>query len=257
MVIVCQNCKSRFQLDDAKVPSGAFTVRCSKCQNTVVCKTPNGSQENVALGELPPTTYPRPQQIVPAPLFRPGGANDELLGPPAEPLPEVNEVTRALFSLLRQSGQGDQALQVKPSWDRQRALVCSSTKYREAIARSVAQGSYEVFVAEDTRQATERMRRDRIDVTILDPEFDAIEQGAAFVTREVNVLRPVNRRRMFFVQLSSSVRTMDMHAAFLHNVNLLVNFHDIDNLGQILDQALLEFNTLYKEFNSALGLSPL
>src|SRR5216684_1661520 len=97
------------------------------------------------------------------------------------------------------------------------------------------------IVAEDTQQAIERMRQSRLDVVMLDSDFDTAEQGAAFVTREVNVLRPAERRRLFFVSLSSSKRTMDKHAAFLTNVNLSVNFNELAHLPDIVDQAMREF----------------
>ncbi len=67
------------------------------------------------------------------------------------------------------------------------------------------------------------MRENRMDVVLLDQEFDPTEQGAAFVTREVTVLRPAQRRRLFFVLLSPVLRTMEAHAAFLNNVNAIVN----------------------------------
>jgi hypothetical protein len=50
------------------------------------------------------------------------------------------------------------------------------------------------------------------------------------VIREINVLRPPQRRRIFFVLISPSMRTMDAHAAFLSNVNLVVNVADVDEL---------------------------
>ncbi|MCA1849798.1 MAG: zinc-ribbon domain-containing protein, partial [Acidobacteria bacterium] len=33
MIVVCSQCTTRLQLDDAKVPSRPFTVRCPKCQS--------------------------------------------------------------------------------------------------------------------------------------------------------------------------------------------------------------------------------
>jgi len=92
---------------------------------------------------------------------------------------------------------------------------------------------------------------------LLEGQFDATEQGAAFVVREINVLRASHRRRLFFVLLSPSLRTMDAHAAFLNNVNAVVNLADLDQLPEVLDIALREFNELYKDFNGALSLAPL
>jgi hypothetical protein len=92
---------------------------------------------------------------------------------------------------------------------------------------------------------------------LLDPQFDSAEQGSAFVVREVNVLRPTQRRRLFFVLLSPSMRTMDAHAAFLNNVNAIVNVNDLDDLERVMDVALREFNELYHEFYTASGLTAL
>jgi len=53
------------------------------------------------------------------------------------------------------------------------------------------------------------------------------------------------------------LRTMDAHAAFLNNVNAVVNLADLEQLPDILDIALREFNDLYKGFNVALSVGPL
>ena len=145
----------------------------------------------------------------------------------------------------------------RPSWDKRKALVCTSEAHREAIAHKLTQSGFQVFVAEDTRQAIETMRANKMDAVVLEPQFDPAEQGSIFVIREINVLRPPQRRRLFFVLLSPSLRTMDAHAAFLNNVNVIVNIHDMDELPRIMDVALREFNELYREFYSAFGLTAL
>ena len=42
-----------------------------------------------------------------------------------------------------------------------------------------------------------RMREEKMDVIVLDANFDPVEQGVAFITREVRLLRPSERRRLF------------------------------------------------------------
>jgi DNA-binding response OmpR family regulator len=128
---------------------------------------------------------------------------------------------------------------------------------RESIARGLAENRYQVFVAQDTRQAIERMRENRLDLVILDPRFDPVEQGFAFVTREVTVLRPAQRRRVFFVMLSPTLRTMDAHAAFLNNVNAVVNVNDVGELPKLIEHRLREFNELYTEFNKVMQVPAL
>jgi len=145
----------------------------------------------------------------------------------------------------------------RPSWDKRKALVCTSEPYRELVSRKLTQNGCTVFVAEDTRQAVETMRANKMDVVVLEPQFDPGEQGSAFVIREINILRPPQRRRLFFVLLSPSLRTMDAHAAFLNNVNAIVNVADIEQLERIMEVALREFNELYREFYTASGLTAL
>jgi hypothetical protein len=252
------------QLDDAKVPSRSFTIRCPKCQQIINAQPPaqsGGEQQGaLAVGETPALDNPRYKQPTPAPAYNPE------MSAPAEEVRayeqpagmEGGDIAQMLLALL-QRGATEKALAPTPSsglaWERRRALVCTTPAYRDAVARSLASDNYQVFVADDTTQAIERMREDHMDVVILEPGFDAVEQGAAFVTREVSIMRPAERRRLFFVHLSPSVRTLDTHAAFVNNVNLVVNPADIEILPHALGRALRDFNELYRDFMSALKIA--
>jgi len=101
------------------------------------------------------------------------------------------------------------------------------------------------------------MRENLLDVVLLDQRFDPVEQGSIFVTREVNILRPAQRRRLFFVLLSTSLRTMDAHAAFLNNVNAIININELEELPALIEHRVREYNELYKEFNSAMKIPAL
>jgi CheY-like chemotaxis protein len=169
----------------------------------------------------------------------------------------VEDIGQLLANLLRQHGNSTLAPTSKPALSPRKALVCTAELHREAIARQLTQNGYQVFVAQDTGQAVDRMRENQLEVVLLDPEFDSAEQGAAFVIREVNVLRPAQRRRVFFALLSPVQRTMDAHAAFLHSVNAVVNIKEVDDLFGILEHALREYNELYKDFNQALNVAAL
>ena len=210
------------------------------------------------MGKSPATAHPRFHRSKPAPLFRlnSGAIYDGPSPESAKAAPAgVNELALSLISLLKPE-KGDRIAPARPSWDHRRVLVCTAAEYREQIAGELTENGYEVFVAGDTQQAVERMRESHLDVVILDQSFDPVDQGAAFVAREVSVLRPAQRRRIFFVSLSSSKRTMDAHAAFLQNVNAVVNFNEMGDLAGILDRSLREFNELYKDFNTACGVGP-
>lgn len=253
MIIVCPKCATRLQIDEEKSPNRPFNVRCPKCSNTINSgpASPATEQSALAVGGSPATDHPRFEQSTarayePATAATSNGTNSS------------DDAVRMLVDLLSKgSVQNSDGPGARPSWDKRKALVCTSESYREIVARKMTQSGYQVFVAEDTRQAVETMRANKMDVVLLDPQFDPAEQGAVFVIREINILRPPQRRRLFFVLLSPSLRTMDAHAAFLNNVNTIVNVNDIEELHRVMDVALREYNELYRDFYSAFGLTAL
>ena len=251
MIVVCQNCSARLQINQTKSPARPFVVRCPKCNSSINVDLTNPASEKSALavGGSPATEHPRFEQTAPAPAFELEPSTvEERVNPP-------EDMVRMLASLLRQTNKNvDEKFKSGTPWIRRKALVCVAEGNREVVARRLAETGCQVFVAEDTGQAVQRMRENQLDVVLLDPEFDPMEQGAAFVTREVNVLRPAQRRRLFFVLLTPSQRTMDVHAAFLQNVNAIINFNDIGELSRILEHSLREYNELYKGFNMALNM---
>ena len=253
MIIVCPTCSTRLQVDQEKSPNRPFNVRCPKCNSTINAgsASPALEQSALAVGGSPATDHPRFEQ----PTAR---AYEPLTKPAQTAEASSNDVLKMLADLLASTngGASDRPGARRPS-DKRKTLVCVSETYREQVARKLSEHGYEVYVAEDTRQAVETMRSKQMDVVLLDPQFDPAEQGSAFVVREVNVLRPAQRRRLFFVLLSPSMRTMDAHAAFLTNVNAIVNVNDLDELGRVMDIALREYNELYREFYSASGLTAL
>jgi len=262
MIVVCSQCTTRLQLDDAKIPSRPFTVRCPKCQSIIhgqPSANSNGQQSGISIGESPALDNVRFTPPMAAPVFKPEEAAPEgdVQAYSAAPSAEPNDLARLLIELLKNASptNSKQPSATRLKWEHRRVLLCATPARREAIGRSLVDENYQVYVAENTSQAIERMREDKMDVVILEPEFDAVEQGAAFVTSEINALRPAERRRLIFVHLSPTSRTLDTHAAFVHNVNLVVNVADIEQLSNALERTIRDFNDLYRDFNAALDIA--
>jgi predicted Zn finger-like uncharacterized protein len=279
MIIACSNCSTRLQLDDAKVPSRPFTVRCPKCEHIINAQPAPPPDEGSAVaagGDLPSTTRTQrdanpvsaavvnlPAEDVPVPSLSAPAS------PPAgdaSPLAGAAEVMRMLAEVLGGGGgvggggagpHGASHPMRRPAWHKRRALICVSTSHKQDIARDLARENYEVSLADNAAQATERMREEELDVLVLDSEFDMAGQGAAFITREINSLRLAERRRLVLVHLSTSARTEDAHAAFLANANLVVNTTEVGQLPRALERTFRDLNELYKEFNKALGVAEL
>lgn len=263
MIVVCTNCSMRLQLDDAKVPARAFTVRCPKCQNVINAQPPASEPVHSALANTnsPATEHHRFDRN-PAPAFRLDEAETSAVS--AEQQPDAanapaNDLLRLLATLVQRSAAGgEKSFESKRlAWERHRVLVCVEPEHRQQVARTLAEHEYHVFVAENTAQAIERMREERMDIIFLDPNFDPIEKGAAHVSNEINSMRPAERRRTFFVHFSPKERTLDQHAAFISNVNLIINHKDIEQIPRALERSMRDYNELYREMNRALNVSAL
>jgi hypothetical protein len=265
MVLICSKCEARLQLDEAKAPSRPFTVRCPKCQGAINVQPPQSSatvaaEEGQSRQGSPViadrAAFERPASAPPFKVETEGSTPISAGPASAAGLDEVAKLLAAALSQADTAATRSRGRK-RPAWDRRKILVCASPAYRDAIAHSVANLDYEVFVAGNSAQALGRMREERMDIVILDANFDPVEQGVAFVTREVKLLRPSERRRLFFVYVTSGVRTMDLHAAFLHNVNLVVNPSDLEQLPDALEVSVRHYNELYRDFNIALDVVPI
>ncbi|MDT7541984.1 MAG: hypothetical protein QOE33_1888 [Acidobacteriota bacterium] len=268
MVITCQQCSARLQLDDTKVPSRPFTVRCPKCQHSINAQpAPQGGASVATAGgalaspESPAGHSARFTRPAPAPAFRLEGAQDEPPPNPADSLRnERDEIAQLLSTLLQRAmtsaaSAASQGSTLRRDWEHRRALVCAPPEQRFGVARVLVENGYEVYAAEDTTQAIERMRDTHMDVLVLDPAFDAVEQGAAFIRREISALRPAARRKLFVVVMSAEMRSGDAHLAFVNHANLALNPADAEELPALLERALREFSDLYREFNKALNVA--
>src|SRR5918996_3182464 len=73
MIIVCQKCSTRLQIDEEKSPQRPFNVRCPKCNNTVNSgpASPATEQSALAVGGSPSTDHPRFEQST-ARTYQPG-----------------------------------------------------------------------------------------------------------------------------------------------------------------------------------------
>ncbi len=266
MIISCPNCDARLQLEDGKVPGVPFTVRCMKCQLIINAEPPARPKNGSALaaaGAIPPSSGSVSEILPSAPagaLVSQIPSTSLVSAPPASSVDE-NNVLRLLAALLQQGGatgeNGDGLSPHRAGRPQRRVLVCVSAGRADAVERTLDVSRYEIAIAANTTDAIGGLRAGKTSVVILDSEFDPVEQGTVFVNREISMMRPSERRRLFFVQLSPSARTADAHAAFINNVNLIVNFCDMKDLPHLLEQGIADVNDLYRDFNNVLNLAAL
>ena len=151
-------------------------------------------------------------------------------------------------------GKAQATVAARFDWEKRKLLLCVDPTDQEKLASLLADKNYHVFVAADASQAVDRMREENMDIVVLDSNFDLVGQGVRHVTNEIANLRPVQRRRLIFAKVAAGFRSGDMHAAFVENVNLVVNSEDLEQLPNLLDRTIRDLNELYREFNAAMSV---
>lgn len=239
MIIRCDNCSVSLQLDESKIPSGNFSVRCPRCQNLLrVQKDASGK----GLSTVDQLSANQPAAVA---AETPGFAEKE----------SELQINTALRSLMTALQTGKSSLEsVDEDAKPRRILLCLGQKAEET-AKLLAKSGYKVYVAQTPAQANERLREGKTEILIFSPDFAADMGGAAVIQQKANAMYSSERRRLFLISLEDTGTTMNAHDAFLRNLNLIVNTSDLAQLPLILSRAIGDYNDLYGYFNRAAGLS--
>ncbi len=240
MIIRCDNCSVSLQLDESKIPSGNFSVRCPRCQNLLRVQK-DASGKGLSTVDQLAANLPAAAATEGATDFA-AKENDF----------QINNALRSLMGALQADKNAieDESVTDKP----RRILLCLGQKADET-AKLLAKSGYKVYVAQTPAQANERLREGKTEILIFSPDFAADMGGAAVIQQKANSMYSSERRRLFLISLEDNGTTMNAHDAFLRNLNLIVNTKDLPQLPLILNRALGDYNDLYNYFNRASGLT--
>lgn len=239
MIIRCDNCSVSLQLDEAKTPSGNFTIRCPRCQNLI--RVQPGAKGKAS------STVQQLEANVPAAAFNEGG--QEFSAKESEF--QINKALRSLLGALQKENTVLDA-EDTPDEKPRRVLLCLGQK-RDQVAKLLVEAGYKVYLAQTPAQANERMREGKTEIVVFSPDFAAEFGGAAILQQKMNAMYSSERRRIFLVSVEDGGTTMNAHEGFIRNLNLIVNTNDIEQLPLIMNRALRDFNELYHYFNKATG----
>jgi predicted Zn finger-like uncharacterized protein len=243
MIIRCDNCSVSLQIDESKVPTGSFTVRCPRCQNMLrASKRVDGSGTSTA------------EQLAankPAPAVSEAGNSFAA----KESEFQINNALRSLLSALQTEKKALDSVDDEEEKPR-RVLLCLGNR-RDVVAKALADAGYKVYLAETPAQANERLREGKTNIVIFSPDFAPEYGGAAILQQKANAMYSSERRRLFLVSLEDTGTTMNAQEAFLRNLNLIVNARDLAQLPLILNRAVHDYNELYHYFNTALVVDPI
>jgi predicted Zn finger-like uncharacterized protein len=237
MIIRCDNCSVSLQLDESKIPSGKFSVRCPRCQNLLRVDKGASAVDQLAENKAAPV-----------------GAE----GPDFKAKEQDLEINSALKSLLSALTVNQKAVAISDDEEEKprRILLCLGSRQDET-AKLLAKSGYKVYVAQTPAQANERLREGKTELLIFSPDFAPDLGGAAIIQQRANAMYSSERRRLYLISLEEQGTTMNAQDAFLRNLNLIVNTADLPQLPLILQRAVGDFNDLYHYFNNAAGLQAL
>ena len=241
MIIRCDNCSVSLQLDESKIPSGNFSVRCPRCQNLLRVQKDASGRGLSTVEQLAAS-----QPAAPAA----DGAEDFAA---KESGAQINNALRSLMNAL-QLGKDGLESDTEDDQKPRRILLCLGQKSDET-ARLLAKSGYKIYVAQTPAQANERLREGKTEIVIFSPDFAADMGGAAVIQQKANSMYSSERRRLFLISLEDGGTTMNAHDGFLRNLNLIVNTNDLPQLPLILNRAVGDYNDLYNFFNKSAGLA--
>ena len=239
MIIRCDNCSVSLQLDESKIPSGNFSVRCPRCQNLLrVQKDASGK----GLSTVDQLTATKPAE--------PAGDGTDFAAKEAEL--QINSALRSLMNAL-QSEKGALTPDVDDDEKPRRILLCLGDNSDE-VAKILAKAGFKVYVAQTPAQANERLRDGKTEILLMSPDFASEMGGAAVIQQKANSMYSSERRRLYLISLEDGGTTMNAHDAFLRNLNLIVSTNDLPQLPLIVNRAVSDFNDLYSNYNKASGM---
>lgn len=240
MVIRCDNCSVSLQLDETKIPSGNFTVRCPRCQNMIRVQPGAGGSVSSMVQQLEST----------APAAAMLDNQREFSNKESEI--QINNALRSLLSALKTEDNvttKNDDDDVKP----RRVLLCLG-KDQEAVSITLVSAGFRVYIAQNPAQANERLREGKTEIVVYSPDFAAEFGGGTVLQQKINKMHPAERRRLYVVSLEDGGATLNAHEAFLRNLNLIINTDDINQMPLILRRALRDYNDLYHYYNQAGGV---
>jgi CheY-like chemotaxis protein len=214
MEVNCNNCNTRFNIPDEKVPKGkAFALACPKCKEKIVVN----AQENAAPAA--------------------GGAKKNNL---------VEEVSAGQYNA------SDRPFDFVEEGTLTALLCEPDPQIRGLLRKATERLGFVTTDASSARDALKQMRFHTFSIIVLNELFETDNPENNHVLKYLGRQDISSRRQMFVALLTTKHRTMDNMAAFTKSVNVVINIKNLNEIEKILHAAISEHNTFYKVFVDSL-----
>jgi predicted Zn finger-like uncharacterized protein len=232
----CPQCSNRVNIDDARAPERAFSVKCPKCQTAV--RFP-GRAAAVAAPAVPGS--PAPVPAAPSPAAAPAATPPPPAAAGGSPPAVGSEALSQLRREVMESGRGGptQVLVGVPDRAVAGALTLPLTRLGHTIemldtpeegGRLLEQGAYGIVVTTQTAP---------------------VPGKTEMLYQRVARLNPDARRRIFLILVGEDLKTGDGTQAFVLQADFVVNPRDAGSVEGALLNAMAERNRVYQAFVEA------
>ncbi len=224
MDVVCEKCRSKFQIPDKKLPKGqVFSVICPKCTNKVSVDTrfdiPLSTKETPA-----PSAEPKP------------GLNKTII---EEVDSSVYDASEKPFDFVEEGVET--------------ALLCEpEPAIRAKITTALYNMGYHTTAPQSHKDTLKQMRFHVFDMVVLNERFGTMDPDMNSVLNYLDRLNMSIRRNIFLTLITNRFRTMDNMAAFNKSVNLIVNLKNINEIEKILRRGVADNKAFYRVFKESL-----
>jgi len=224
MKVSCENCRSKFNIPDDKVPKGQiFSLVCPKCNTKVVVDTrSNTPSSSDQASESSDISNPEKEKTI----------IDEVDA-------DTYDASDKPFDFLEEGVET--------------ALLCEHDPAIQAkIKTALFNMEYHITAPKLAKDALKQMRFHVFDMVMLSERFGTQNPDMNPVLNYLNRLNMSIRRNIFVTLITDRFRTMDNMAAFNKSVNLIVNLKNIDDIEKILRRGISDHDAFYRIFKRAL-----
>ena len=218
MEITCDNCGTKLNIPDKKIPQDRqVVVSCPKCKKKLLIDTRSKKQD-----------IPQPEAE-------------------EKPEPETNS-----FEDGYSYGDEDVSLDFYGESKKLALVMENDPRKSELLKKAVEELNYKYIPGQNIREAIGKIRFHDFDLVILADQFDGIELKQSPILHYLNHLSMSTRRRMFVSLIGDNLKTMDYMMAFSMSVDLVINLKDLEKAAGILKNAILDSQKFYKVFMDTL-----
>ena len=224
MNVVCEKCRSKFQIPSQKVPKGqAFSVIGPKCSSKVSVDT----RSDIALSA----------KETAAPFAKPKPVPDKSI---------IEEVDSSAYDASEKPFDFvEQGVET--------ALLCEpEPAIRSKIITALYNMGYHTTAPQTYKDTLKQMRFHVFDMVVLNERFGTRDPDMNSVLKYLDRLNMSVRRNIFLTLITDRFRTMDNMAAFNKSVNLIVNLKNINEIEKILRRGVADNKAFYRVFKESL-----